>query len=369
MKETLNKIKRLKVPMFKYRMIEWKYVNISYFPFLLQTDIYDFKKYKKIFEDDINKKRNELLKIQKENISNPIILKEIEHILIKMDFNLLAYNIEASKIDTSYKYNELPNYDFYSKEFFGTKFEDIIPVNYLPEVKEFNIFFSKTDVLKLLLKVTEMMPEFKFEFSSVPNFVYNKWTIFITDKDNYNIQEIITLFFHEMTHFIRWYNMKKNLWFLYVFVDNYELEEWLALYNEHFYWNQIINYWEYYPYYHKIYNILFKKQNIDDKLEQVEEILAYKWFSKEKSKMYFYRFYRFAPLWWEKMLLKEVIYYNSLNRVKELLNKWVNLDYLMSMKWGLTTIKHFMQENNLNNFDYKKYFETMVNEIKKLLLK
>lgn len=367
MKNILNEIKKLKVPMLKYRIINWKYTNISYFPFLLQTDIYDFWRYKKVFEDDIKQKRKKLLEIQKKYISDPIILKEVEHILIKMNFNLIAYDVEASKLDPNYKYKELPDYNFYSKEFFWTKFEDINEIDYLPEKNNFNIFLDKTNVLKLLVKVSEFIPEFKFEFSSVPNFVYNKWTIFITDKEKYSIQEIITLFFHEMTHFLRWYNMRKNLDFLYVFVDNYELEEWLALYNEHYYWNQIINYWDYYPYYHKIYNILFKKQSIDKKLKQVKDILSYKWFSEEKAELYFYRFYRFAPLWGEKMLLKEAIYYNSLNKVKDLFNNWYDIDTLISMKGWLNSIKYFLEWKKVKNYNFRKLFDTMVKEIKKII--
>jgi len=57
----------------------------------------------------------------------------------------------------------------------------------------------------------------------------------------YSIKTIITIFFHETTHFFRSYNGERNLGFKYRFSDYYTLEEGIAIYNEHKYGNRIIN--------------------------------------------------------------------------------------------------------------------------------
>jgi len=367
MKEALKNIKKNKIAMFKFRVIDWKYVNISFFPDYLKNNKLDLLKYKKKYINKINIRKKVFLDIKNNFQKNLILSKEIDNLIEKIEFCKDVYDVEANKIDNKYKISKLPDYDFYSYKFYWINKNELEQINYLPEIKNYNIFFDKQELIKLIDKVLVFFPELRIIFSNVPNFVYNSWKIYIPDKEKYSIQEIIVIFFHELSHYIRWYNMQKNLWFVYAFSDNYELEEWIALYNEYFYWNQIIDYWNYYPYYHKVYNILMQDISKEDKLEQMYEILKYKGFSKEKTYNYFLRFYRFTPIGWNDFLLKEAIYYNSYKNILNLINGWVELDYLMSMKWGIESIDYFLKWKRIKNVNYKKYFETMVKEIKKVL--
>lgn len=70
------------------------------------------------------------------------------------------------------------------------------------------------------------------------------------DKNKYYIKNLLVLIFHEMAHYIRNYNNKIIFWNYFSFFDANTFEEWLALNNEYFYWNNILNneYWSYYPF-------------------------------------------------------------------------------------------------------------------------
>ncbi len=317
----------------------------------------------------VNQYNKNLNQISKNN-KNGLFKQEIEYSLAKNTLLLESFDIEANKINSKWKLlDKLPNYDFFSKKIYWIKSNEIKIIWPLPKYNSsYQIKIMKNDFKKLISKAESFFDKIEFKIWNYPNFAVNKFTIKIPEKEEYNLQEIITLFFHEMTHFIRFDNMQKNIWFIYQFSDKNELEEWLALYNEYFYWNQIIDYWDYYPYYHKVYNVLMKKWTIEEKFNEMYKILSCKWFSKEKTEKYFQRFYRFTPLWWEKFIFKEAIYYNAYQNVNKLLNEWINLDYLMSMKWWFNSINYFLEWKKLNNVNYKKYFETMVKEIKKVFL-
>jgi len=363
MERFLKQIDENTVPLIQSIIIKWILTNEYIFP--SQDYSCDLEKRKKELFFDLDKKFKKLNEIKTEN---PILLKEIQMAQNRINFFKEIYDIEAHKLNNDRTYKKMPDYNFYSKKFFGIDFEDIEKIDYLPQKNEhINKAISKQNMLKLLKLTKDFIPDLKIDFGKYPNFVVSikRW-ILIPEKDVYNLQELITLFFHEMSHYVRWLNMKQNVWFVKQLFDFNELEEGLALYNEYYYWNQVVNYGKYYPFYHKIYNYLFLDLSYEQKQQKVYEILSYKWFSLEKANNFFQRFYRFAPLWGKQMLLKDAIYYNSYKKVNELLEDWYDLDLLMSIKWGLFSIENLVNKKQLNNFNHKKYFETMVKEIRKL---
>jgi len=332
----------------------------------LSTKLEDIEKDKQLLLNKVKEYNKKLLEI-KNKTTNEVLLKEIDYVIVKNKLLKETFDIEAKKLNSDYKIkDDYPNYDYFSKKIYWVDKSDIYEIWVLPCNRRFENYKISIDWFKQLLKNAEdFFPNIDIQFWSYANFSVNKDMIKIPIKNFYNIQEIITLFFHEMSHYVRYLNTKRNLGFFHIFSTNYKLEEWLALYNEHYYWNQILNYGEYYPYYHKVYNVLIKKLSPEEKFEQMYKILSCKWFDKEKVKKYYIRFYRFAPMHKEDFLLKESIYYFSYQNVKKYLDKWISLDYLMSSKWDLETIGYFLKWKNINNIDYKSFFEKMVIEIKK----
>ena len=363
----LENIKKYSVCFVCYKHWNNKIFHRWMFP-SFSSKIENIAEDKKVLEIKIKENNKNLEKLYKDK-KNTLIKQEIKYALNKNNLILQSFDVEANKLNSEWKLPEiLPDYDYFSKKIYWIDSKDIQIIWNLPKYNlNYQIIISQDNFKKLIMKAESFFDKINFKIWDYPNFAVSKFTIKIPEKKEYNLQEIITLFFHEITHFIRFDNMQTNLWFTYQFSDKNELEEWLALYNEHFYWNQIIDYGEYFPYYHKVYNVLMKKWTIEEKLDDMYEILSCKWFTKEKTYKYFHRFYRFTPLWWEKFIFKEAIYYTSYQKVKDLLNQWIDLNYLMSMKWGINSINYFFEWKKTNNVNYKKYFETMVKEIKKII--
>lgn len=363
----LENLQKYKICFVCYKHWNNKIFHRWMFP-SFSNKIEKLKEDKKLLDQKVKENNKNLKKLYK-NQNNILLKKEIEYILNNNNLILESFDIEANKLNPDWKVkNKLPDYDYFSKKIYWITSKDMEIIWKLPSCNpNYKIKISKNNFLKLISKVEKHFNKIKFKIWNYPNFAVSKFTIKVPEKKEYNLQEIITLFFHEMTHFIRFDNMQTNLWFTYQFSDKNELEEWLALYNEYFYWNQIIDYGEYFPYYHKVYNILMKPWTIEEKLDNMYKILSCKWFIKEKTYKYFYRFYRFTPLWWEKFIFKEAIYYTSYQKVKDLLNQWIDLNYLMSIKWGINSINYFFEWKNTNNINYKKYFKTMVKEIRNII--
>jgi len=330
------------------------------------TKIEKLKQDKKNLLEKIEK-YNEYLINEKDKTNDKILKQEIDYILVKHKLLKDTFDIEANKLNPDYKIeSSYPDYDYFSKKIYWITKSEIEEIWDLPCKMWFDkIKISLEKFNNLVEKAKTMLPWADIKVGDFANFSVSWNTIKIPKKDSYNIQEVITLFFHEFSHHIRYVNMKRNLWFYYQFSTNHELEEWIALYNEYYYGNQIINYGKYYPYYHKVYNVLMQKLSPEEKFNKMYEILSCKWFSKEKVQKYYWRFYRFVPLHGEDFIFKEAIYYKSYQRVKEYLSKWISLDYLMASKWNKQTIDYFLKWKKLNNFDHKWFFEAMVKGIKK----
>lgn len=347
---------------------KWLFSNLK------TTDIDSIIKNKKKNKKKINKYNKNLDKISKNNKDNFILQKEISHHQSVHKFLLESYDVDANKLNKDYRIIEkLPDYNYYSKLFYGVTNSDIIDVNDSPKINiETTLsIFSKKELIELLDITKKMFPMIKVNFSdTLWNMMVSWFNINIPNKDVYNLREVIVLFFHEMSHFIRMYNTYNNLWTRYSFYNNYLLEEWIALYNEHLYWNQIIDYGEYYPWYDKVYSILLKNESEDEKKRKMEELLSLKWFSKEKIDKYYQRFYKRAPIGWTSFLLKETIYSRALTRVKDLTKNGYSIAYLITIRWDLDTIWYFIKEKNIKpNNIHIEYFEMirdMIIKIKKV---
>jgi hypothetical protein len=222
-----------------------------------------------------------------------------------------------------------------------------------------DIFLEKEEVIELLEFTKRIFNNLNWDFWNFWNMFHSSWILKIPNKNNYNIREVIVLFFHEMTHFIRYSNTIKNLWFNYTFEDYWTLEEWIALYNEYYYWNKIIKYWEYNPYYDLCFQVLQEKISEEEKKEKIYNILKNKWFSKEKSLSYYFRFYRYSIVGTQKFFLKDLIYTKSYNLVKKLLLNKKNYDKIMSWRIWLKQLDFL----GIKNTDYIKYFENLQNKL------
>jgi len=327
--------------------------------------------YKEI-ERKINSNNTILLWLLDKYKDNGIIRNEINYHLNVHKFLLDFYNIDANKINNKYSVNNIPDYEYYSKLFYWVNSKDIPIIKddpiFNPNYMKYNI--KKSDIINLLEFSKKKFPIMEYNFSKdIGNMLVSWFRLGIPDQESYNIKSVITLFFHEMSHFIRMYNSYNNLEIKYSFYNNYKIEEWISLYNEYYYWNQIIQYGKYYPWYDKIYNILFNEKKLPkEKKEEMARILSFRWFSKEKSLKYYYRFYRNVPTWWTSLFLKESIYSRALKKVEQLLNSGYTIWYLMKVKGDIDTIdylskKYDIKENNI----HEEYFNSIRDKIIKLL--
>jgi hypothetical protein len=332
--------------------------------------------YKEIYFAKLNKNSKKLLKIEKDIQTSSLqkkqkvsLLQEIYIRLQKIHFLKATYDIEANKIDKRILSTCNIDYKFYNELFFWVNVNDLKKEYYINECKPGNIKFFKEEVEALIEYSNTICSDIKFNFWDFPNFSHNKWTLNITDKKNYNLQNIISLFFHETTHFFRWYNGEKNLWFRYRFESYNTLEEGIAIYNEYLYGNKLTEYWKFNPYYNLCYKVLLKDISEGEKKEEIYQILKCKWYSRKKSHLYYYRFYKYSSYWNKDFFLKDLIYWSAYKNVKKLIRSdQKNYEKIMSWHIGLPEIEN-MIAGNKNNFDSKNYFLLMTKEIKKYINK
>jgi len=332
-------------------------------------------KYKTKFFLDLWRKENKLLRIKLdieidfeqwslEKLQKDILYSEINVNLAKINFLKETYDIEASKIDWTYIYTpKRIHYNYYNRILFWiSKIE--ATKNFNPKIcTSFTNNISKQQLTKLINFSKKINPKIKFKFWKYNNFQFLNDYIKITNKEKYNIQNIISIFFHETTHFYRKQNAINNFWYAHNFSDYTSLEEWISLYNEYKYWNMITSYWEYIPYYDYCYNILNSDLQEKEKIKSIHNILKCKWYNKIKSLNYYYRFFRYSPLWGKDFFLKDLIYANAYKNVSSLIKQdQNNYEIIMSGKIWLNEIKqkHFYVQNNENS---KQYFDKMVKKI------
>ncbi|NVP17550.1 DUF1704 domain-containing protein [Candidatus Gracilibacteria bacterium] len=343
---------------FGYKKIE----NLKEYRFIYLGKLYEQKlKLQKIL-NKIEKNKSKL-----GDIYYSLLKKEINFVYKKIDFLKNVYDFEANKIDSKYEisYPEF-DYDFYNKKFFGvTKFSILNDVEITP-LEENNQFISKNDLLDLLKFSKNNIPELKYKFGAYAFMSHSSGTLVIPNKKNYSLRELITLFFHEMTHFLRRYNNKRNFGTSYGFSDYMKYEEGFALYNEYYYGEKLIPGLKYNPYYDACYSVLLnEKLSQKQKQDKIYNILKIKGFTREKAIHYYYRFHRYASLGGNNFFLKDLVYTSGYNKVLKLLSKkQKNYDIIFSGRIGPSIYKAKLY-NIENNFDSKTYFEQIYLEIEK----
>jgi hypothetical protein len=64
--------------------------------------------------------------------------------------------------------------------------------------------------LNIIKEVNEIFPNIKFNFGNYINLSHYNGLIKIPDKEEYTYKQIITIFFHEFSHFLRHQNSIRN---------------------------------------------------------------------------------------------------------------------------------------------------------------
>ena len=350
---------------------DWKLYNTAIFqPPFPESPI----EHKEIYFKKLNKNSRRLLKIEKEIQTSNLqkkqktsLLQEIYIRLQKIHFLKATYDIEAQKLDSSLVISNCVDYGFYNNLFFWVTSKDLEKAYYINECKPQDIKFSKQELEQLIEYSDSICPDIQFNFWDFPNFSHNKWILNITDKKNYNLQNIISLFFHETTHFFRGYNGKRNLWFRYRFESYNTLEEGIAIYNEYLYWNKLTEYGKFNPYYNLCYKVLQKNITETEKKEEIYQILKCKWYNRKKSHLYYYRFYKYSSFWSGNFFLKDLIYWSAYKNVKKLIREdKENYEKIMSWHIWIPEIEN-MIIGTKENYNSKEYFILMTKEIKKYL--
>ncbi len=330
--------------------------------------------YKRVFFTKLRKKESALLRIQSEVYKaglsikhRDILIQEIENKLLKLEFLRYIYNTEAQKINPEIQVHYPYSIEIYNKAFFWVSKNNLKEQYKISQVIEFENKYSKKQLLSLISLAKRECPDIIFKFWKFSNFSHNAWIIYIPNQKYYNLQNIITLFFHELTHFFRSYNGERNLGFSYQFAWYSTLEEGIAIYNEYLYGNKICKYGSFIPYYNLCLQVLLQDLEDEEKKYKIIEILGLKWFSIERSLQYYNRFYKYCQLWWTHLFLKDLIYYNGYKNVRKLLRQDKD-NYEKIMAWDIW-IQEFW--HNIitpdNSFPHTKFFNTMVREIKKIL--
>jgi len=315
-----------------------------------------------------NRIKRNVLKL--ESIQYRILLKEIKFIFKKIDFLKNVYDFEANKLDKNYKVtNPELDYDYYNKKFFWVTRKNICEDIVITHIEKNNQTISREELIELLEFTSSKVDWFKYKFWQFVIMSHWAWILNIPTKKYYSLREIITLFFHEMTHFFRRYNNLRNYWTSHWFLDYMKLEEWIALYNEYYYWKKIIKWLKYNPYYEACFSVLLNhKYSETTKKEKIYDILKTKWYNQEKALYYYYRFYRYSSFWSSNLFLKDLIYSRWYRSIKKLMKyDSTYYDIIFSWKIWVSFIKYNIYDIS-NNFDVKTYFSSIFQEIKKKLV-
>lgn len=371
--QLLEKLSKVSVPLNgRIEEKEWKIINTIIFGSDFSWDVID---YKKQYFRKLRLKEISLLKIQQEVYSNNLsekerktLLQEIENRLLKIEFLRYIYNTEAQKIDLKVQVYYPYSIEIYNKAFFGVTKKDIWDKIQLKTCTVYENLYKKSELVSLIAKAKISCPEIEFRFWNFANFSHKAWVIRIPNQKYYNLQNIITLFFHETTHFFRTFNGARNLGFPFQFAWYSSLEEWMAIYNEYLYGNRICNYGEFIPYYNLCIKELFTDITEQEKKQRIYNILSCKGFSRERSDQYYHRFYKYCQVWSNHLFLKDLIYYNGYKNVRRLIRKDpANYQKIMAWDIWVQELSQWLVEPE-NNYNAKKFFQYMVKEIRKIAI-
>jgi len=350
---------------------EWELINTIIFWKKFRWDVMAYKK--KFFRKLRLKEKNILIlqeRAYKEELSvvdKSILLSEIHASLIKIQFLREKFDIEAQKIDENIDVFENSNMDFYNKSLFWVTKKDIWEKISIDNCPIYVNTYTKKDLELLIQFSNTIFPDLRFEFWNFSNLSHSWWVIKIPRRKFYSIKTIITIFFHETTHFFRSYNGERNLGFKYRFSDYYTLEEGIAIYNEHKYGNRIINLWKFTPYYNACFQVLMQNIDENEKISKIYEILKCKGFSEEQSLKYYYRFNKYNVFWERNFYLKDLVYQKWYKNVTKLLHL-NTLNYQKIMAWDIwiDEVSHWLVSAD-NNYNVSLYFNSMVKKIKAIL--
>jgi hypothetical protein len=341
----------------------WKITDLKAYRFEYLGKLYKQKIKLEKIRKRIKRNKNKL-----KDIYYSILLKEIRFVYAKIDFLKNVYDFEANKLNPNYEvsFPEL-DYDYYNKRFFWVTKKDIEINNKKIVIYNNNYWtISKAKLKNLLIFSEKEIPWLKYRFWAFAFMSHSAWYLNIPTKKEYTLREVITLFFHEITHFFRRYNHIRNFWIAYGFSWYMRIEEWMALYNEYFYWRKLIKWLKYNPFYEACYLVLLNdKLTEKEKQEEIYQILSKKWYDRKKSMFYYYRFNRYSSIWSNNFFLKDLVYTKGYKKIKRILKENPD-DYEKIMSWKIWT--NLIDENifdNSNNFDTKKYFDNILEEIKK----
>lgn len=345
-------------------------INTMVFGKNFSGDVFEYKK--KYFRR-LRIKEAKLLKIQQQVYTaelsekeRNILLQEIENKLLKIEFLRYIYNTEAQKIDPTVQVYYPYSIDIYNKAFFGVTKKDLWDHISLKDCKVYEDIYKKSDLLALIEKAKIYCPDMQFKFGKYTNMSHNAGLLKIPNQKRYSIKTIITLFFHESTHFFRTYNGKRNLGFWFQFSGYSTLEEGIAIYNEYHYGNKLLDYGDFIPYYNLCAKVLLSNISEEEKKQGVHQILSCKGFDTEKSAQYYNRFYKYCEFGGTRLFLKDLIYHNGYKNVKKLIRKDPkNYEKIMAGDIGLVELAQWLVTPE-NNYNYKSFFNHMLREIRKI---
>lgn len=303
----------------------WKIINKAIFSDWIPDNIVN---HKRNLLSRNKTKRNNLLKFKETDFSifskcqTNILKKEIDYAIIKLNFIEEVYDIEANKFDSNYLIDKKSiKYDFYNRKLYRVTSKDLNRnvvikrnINQLESI-------TKEQLIELLKYAKTLHNWIKYRFWKYINLSHTSWILRIPNKETYDIKMVITIFFHELTHFFRYINSYNNLWFIYSFRWYLLLDEGIALYNEYYYWNKITNLWKFNSYYDKCYKILLTNSSVKKKKDLIYDILSNKGFTRDKADDYYYRLYRYSILWSKNFFLKDLSYAKWYKIVKDLIKK------------------------------------------------
>ena len=374
LKSYLKEIKKNIIFLFNAKKIWDIVINTAVF---WQEIPEDLVSYKEVFLSDMKNRKMNLMKIREDIYDNEenflykdILEEEIDYQIDVINFLVYTYDIEAQKIDPNYKIvDDLDNidYDHFNKSFWWLSKWYLDQEFQLSKRSSLDIYLSKNEVIYLLESARLIIPKIRYDFGNYPNLAFNWWLLKIHDSEKFHVKDAISLIFHELTHFFRFENTKRNLWFFYSFSDYPTLEEGIAIYNEFKYWNRLIDYWWKDPIYDICFQYLLEDISEEEKKKKIWKLLRVKWFWKTKIEDYYNRFYRFTMIWSKNLYLKDLIYTKWYNNVKQLIEEDPdNYERILAWRvWVHTVRKGIIKPNN--NLDSRAFFDEMEIIFKKLL--
>lgn len=368
----LKQIKKNTVFLFNAKKIEGKVVNQAVF---WKEKIDDYHAYKKVFLEKMKEKKLALMHLREELyakeenfLHRDIVEWELDYQIEVINFLVYTYDIEAKKLNPNYEGEDDINaidYDHFNEVFWGVKKDYLNQKFTLSKKKKIDIYLTQEEVKELLDYAKTILPEIRYDFWDYPNLAFNWGLLKIHNEKLFHVKDVISLFFHEMTHFFRYHNGIRNLGFFYSFSDYPTLEEGIAIYNEFRYGNRLIEYGGKDPIYDICFQYLLEDISEEEKIKKLQRLLSLKGFNNKKVHDYYDRFYRFTQIGSKNFYLKDLIYTISYKNVEKLIKEDDhNYERIMVGRVGIHTYRKGIIKPD-RNLDSEKFFSQMENMLRK----